>query len=162
MSNPYDTGNHKKASVLGPTLKFKGDLTANEDLLIQGKVEGSIKHTSNLTIGEEGKVKANVEAEFICVEGKVNGDLQGSKSVVVKDTADIEGNIYSPTVSLHEGSNFNGRIDMTGKERTLEESPKASQKVAADNRGTASKQVKNPDTTDSKVAVAKKRSASAA
>ena len=62
MSHPYDLGEKKKASILGPTLKFKGELTANEDLVIQGQVEGSIKHSSNLTIGEAGKLKANIEA----------------------------------------------------------------------------------------------------
>ena len=159
MSNPYDTGDHRKASVLGPTLKFKGDLTANEDLLIQGKVEGSIKHTSNLTIGEEGKVKANINAEFICVEGKVSGDLYGSKSVVVTATADIEGNIHSPTVSLLEGSTFNGKIDMTGKEQPQAETPKVSQdvKVTSDKKETAKTEV-----ADKPAAATRKRSASAA
>lgn len=159
MSNPYDTGKHKKESVLGPTLKFKGDLTASEDLLIQGKVEGSIKHTSNLTIGQEGKVKANIEAEFICVEGQVNGDLQGSKSVVVKDTANIDGNIYSPTVSLLEGSKFNGKIDMSGKERSQAETPRATKEPQAEKEV---QEKSKPDAADRKPAANRKRSASAA
>lgn len=115
MSDPYDSADRKKSSVLGPTLKFKGELSADEDLLIQGQVEGSIKHTSNLTIGKEGKVKANVSAAYIAVEGTVKGDLTGSQSVTVHETANIAGNIYSPTVSLLEGATFNGKIDMTGK-----------------------------------------------
>lgn len=159
MSNPYDTGKHKKESVLGPTLKFKGDLTAREDLLIQGKVEGSIKHTSNLTIGQEGKVKANIEAEFICVEGKVNGDLHGSKSVVVKNTANIDGNIFSPTVSLLEGSTFNGKIDMSGKKQPQAETPRASTDLQADSEP---QEKTKPDAADRKPAANRKRSASAA
>ncbi|MEM1262063.1 MAG: polymer-forming cytoskeletal protein [Pseudomonadota bacterium] len=111
MSNPYDSHNRKK-SVLGPTLKFKGELSADEDLLIQGQIEGNIRHSSNLTIGEEGKLKANVDAVYIAVEGEVRGDLRGSTSIIVKDTADIEGNIISPTVSLYEGATFNGSITM--------------------------------------------------
>lgn len=114
MSNPYDNSNATIKSVLGPTLKFKGELTAKEDLLIQGTVEGSIKHTSTLRIGEEGTVKANVTAEYISVEGKVKGDLTGNSSVKVHESAEIEGNIYSPSVSLLEGANFNGAVDMTG------------------------------------------------
>ena len=104
----------RKTSVIGPTLKFKGELTAEEDLLIQGRVEGSIKHTSTLRIGEEGTVKANVTAEYISVEGKVKGDLTGTSSVKVHEGAEIEGNIYSPSVSLLEGAMFNGSVDMTG------------------------------------------------
>ena len=112
MDNPYDHVRDRKSSVLGPTLKFKGELTADEDLLIQGRIEGSIKHSSSLTVGESGNVKANVSAEYIAVEGSVQGDLKGSKSVKVRDTAKIKGNIVSPKVSLVEGATFNGKIDM--------------------------------------------------
>jgi len=114
MSNPYDNTRDKNSSVLGPTLKFKGELTADEDLLIQGRIEGSIKHTSSLTIGESGHVKANVNAEYIAVEGRVDGDLNGGKSVKVRESAKITGNIVSPKVSLVEGATFNGKIDMDG------------------------------------------------
>jgi cytoskeletal protein CcmA (bactofilin family) len=117
MSNPYDTAKARKASVLGPTLKFKGELSADEDLLIQGSVEGSIRHTSSLTIGESGRIKADIAAEYVAVEGNVEGDINGSQSVTVRDTADISGNICSPTVSLIEGATFNGKIDMSGEAR---------------------------------------------
>ena len=115
MSNPYDTAKDRKASVLGPTLKFKGELSADEDLLIQGAVEGSIRHTSSLTIGESGRVKADIAAEYVAIEGNVEGDVHGSQSVTVRETADINGNICSPTVSLIEGATFNGKIDMSGE-----------------------------------------------
>lgn len=129
MSDPYDYGEKKRISVLGPTLSFKGELKAEEDLLIQGKIEGSIEHTSNLTIGEEGDVKADIKAEYIAVEGKVEGDLNGTKSIVIKDTANVEGNIYSPTVSLNEGSTFNGKIDMSGKKPATTQLPVTAEEV---------------------------------
>lgn len=125
MSNPYNNGNHGGSSVLGPTLSFKGELKADEDLLIRGKIEGSIQHSSNLKIGKEGKIKAKVNAEYIEVHGEVKGDLSGSKSVVVKDSANVSGNIYSPSVSLYEGAKFNGNIDMSGKTQPASKSPEA-------------------------------------
>ena len=115
MSNPYETAKQKQASVLGPTLKFKGELSADEDLLIQGQIEGTIKHKSSLTIGEEGRVRASVSAEVITVEGNVEGDLNGATSVAVRESAEVQGNIVSPSVSLFEGATFNGTIDMTGE-----------------------------------------------
>ena len=131
MSNPYDNAKATIKSVLGPTLKFKGELTAEEDLLIQGQVEGSIKHTSTLRIGEEGTVKANVVAEYISVEGKVKGDLTGKSSVKVHEGAEIEGNIYSPSVSLLEGAMFNGSVDMSGNGKSQSApAPKAEQQPA--------------------------------
>jgi cytoskeletal protein CcmA (bactofilin family) len=148
MSNPYDLGEKKSMSVLGPSLSFKGELRAEEDLLIQGKVEGSIEHTSNLTIGEQGKVKADVKAEFIAVEGKVTGDLTGTKSIVIKDTADVDGNIFSPTVSLHEGATFNGKIDMSGKEPAAKLSPEPKAEIeeaVAANDADKPVEAKNPN-----------------
>jgi len=114
MSNPYDAG-AKQTSILGPTISFKGELKAEEDLLIQGQIEGSITHTSSLTIGNEGNVKADIKAEYITVEGKVKGDMRGSKSVIITDSGNVNGNIFSPTVTLVEGATFNGSIDMSDK-----------------------------------------------
>ncbi len=114
MSNPYNSAT-ERASILGPTLFFKGDLTAEEDLLIQGRVEGSITHTQRLTVGPQGTVKANIKAQLIIVEGTVDGDLQAEKSVFVKETAKVCENIFAPTVSITEGANFSGSIDMDGK-----------------------------------------------
>ena len=84
-------------------------------MLIQGRVEGSITHTQRLTVGPHGTVKANISAQLIIVEGTVDGDLQAEKSVVVKETAKVCGNIYAPSVSILEGANFSGSIDMDGK-----------------------------------------------
>jgi cytoskeletal protein CcmA (bactofilin family) len=114
MSNPYNSAN-ERASILGPTLYFKGDLSAEEDLLIQGRVEGSITHTQRLTVGPQGTVKANIKAQLIIVEGTVDGDLTAEKSVFVKETAKVAGNIFAPTVSILEGANFSGSIDMDSK-----------------------------------------------
>ncbi len=114
MSNSH-TSATDRASILGPTLHFKGDLSADEDLLIQGHVEGSITHTQRLTIGAQGSVKANVRAQLIVVEGTVDGDLQAEKSIFVKETATVRGNIFSPVVSILEGASFSGNIDMDGK-----------------------------------------------
>lgn len=161
MSNPYDTAQPRKASVLGPTLKFKGELTAEEDLLIQGSIEGSIKHSSNLTIGESGRVKANVSAEYVAVEGNVEGDIHGTQSVTIRETANINGNISSPTVSLLEGATFNGNIDMTGKafekSRADSATAKAAEAVAAEPGG--GKEEASPPKKTEKVA---KKSADAA
>ena len=161
MSNPYDKPTSTTSSVLGPTLKFKGELTANEDLLIQGQIEGTINHTSSLTVGQEGKVKANVKAEYISIEGRVSGDLAGAKSVVVKEGADVKGNIYSPTVTLREGATFNGSIDMTGKEMPAAKAPEveAREESRTEQKADAAEKSRSDS---KKSSSSKKRSASAA
>lgn len=153
MSDPYDTPTHKTSSVLGPTLKFKGDLVAEEDLLIQGEVEGSIRHSSSLTIGEGGFVKADVSAEYIAVEGRVEGDLKGTKSVKVRVTAEIDGNIVSPKVALVEGAQFNGKIDMDSDPAAAGQSP-TKRNEAAKSEAVSSDEAPKPP--KSKSAAAKK------
>ena len=169
MSNPYNTSNYNGSSVLGPTLSFKGELRADEDLLIRGKIEGTIQHSSNLKIGKEGKIKAKVDAEYIEVHGEVKGDLSARKSVVVKDSANITGNIYSPSVSLYEGAKFNGNIDMSGKTQPASKSPEApSQSSEERNEPVVEKTAdtgKQPETSEKrgkKVKVAAKPAANAA
>ena len=111
MSNPYDNAT-ERVSVLGPTLHFKGELHADEELLIKGRIEGSITHSQRITVCPEGTVKANVHAQTIVVEGSLEGDLQAEKSVLVRETARLRGNITAPSVSIVEGAHFNGGIDM--------------------------------------------------
>lgn len=101
-------------SFIGPGLSFKGELHAQEDLIVQGRIEGSIKHAGHLTIGQQGNVKANINAKRITVEGAVEGDLLASEAVNVLATAKVRGNIFSPTVTLVEGARFTGSIDMEG------------------------------------------------
>ena len=119
MSNPYNNASDKM-STLGPTLVLKGELIAEEDLMLKGRVEGSIQHTANLKISQEGSVKGNVKAKHITVEGTVEGDLVGTESVTVQAAARVTGNIFSRNVSLIEGSRFKGSIDMDFEESAAE------------------------------------------
>jgi cytoskeletal protein CcmA (bactofilin family) len=100
-------------SVLGKTLVFKGELTANEDLLIQGRVEGSITHTaSHLAIGAHGDVKADITGRRVIIQGKLEGDVRATESIVVEVSANVRGNLYAPRITLKDGAKFRGSIDM--------------------------------------------------
>jgi len=101
-----------RASILGPTLRFKGELSAGEDLVIHGQVEGTVGPAPKVTIGPEAHVKAGVNADVIIVEGRVDGDLKAQASVVVRPKANVRGNIEAPLVNIAEGATFNGSIKM--------------------------------------------------
>lgn len=108
-----EAASERKLSVLGRSLVFKGELSAEEDLLIQGRVEGSIKHSAkNLTIGANGKVKADIDAHRVIVQGSVQGDIRGNDIVTVEPSANVQGNIFAPRVGLKDGAKFKGSIDM--------------------------------------------------
>jgi cytoskeletal protein CcmA (bactofilin family) len=115
VSNPYNTAT-ERMSVLGPTLRFKGELSAEEDLLIEGSVEGTIRHSQRITVGPKGKVKASISAALIIVEGTVEGDLHAQKSVKITDSADVRGNVRAPSVTITEGAKFNGGVEMESRQ----------------------------------------------
>ncbi len=101
-----------RASVLGPTLRFRGELSAQEDLIIQGSVEGSITHTQSLTVGTDGTMKGDIRARVIVIDGKVEGDLYATESVSIRATAKVKGNVFAPRVGITEGAFFQGQVDM--------------------------------------------------
>jgi cytoskeletal protein CcmA (bactofilin family) len=101
-----------RGSVLGPTLRFKGELSAQEDLVVQGSVEGSITHTQSLTMGADGSMKGDIRARVIVVDGKVEGDMYATESVIIRATAKVKGNVFAPRVAISDGAFFQGRIDM--------------------------------------------------
>jgi cytoskeletal protein CcmA (bactofilin family) len=102
----------RQVPVLGKTLLFRGELTAEEDVILQGRVEGSIRHARNLIIGTDGSVLGDVFASHLTVEGLVEGDLHCTEAVVVRATAQVRGNIFAPRVAIMEGALFNGRVEM--------------------------------------------------
>jgi len=106
----------RKTSVIGPTLKFKGELSANEDLIIEGEIEGTIAHQDkNLTVGKEGRVKADIDARTVEIYGKVEGDIHGEDIVKLAKSADVKGNIRCARIVMEDGAQFSGRIDMGQK-----------------------------------------------
>lgn len=102
----------EKMSVFGPTLRFKGELKAQEDLKIEGRIEGTIHHQQRVVVGAKGEVVATVSAGSIDVEGKVQGDMNAKKSIKVNSSAVVRGNLRAPSVSITEGANFNGSVTM--------------------------------------------------
>jgi cytoskeletal protein CcmA (bactofilin family) len=101
-----------RASVLGPTLRFRGELSAQEDLIVQGSVEGSITHTQSLTIGTDGSMTGNIRARVIVIDGKVDGDLYATESVNIRATAKVKGNVFAPRIAIQDGAFFQGQVEM--------------------------------------------------
>src|SRR5687768_16466386 len=103
----------RDAAVIGPSIHIDGDVRGEEDLLIEGEVSGTLNLKNNsLTIGPQGKVRADVYANSIYVDGYVEGDLYGSERVNIRKSAQVRGNITSPRVNLEYGAMFKGAIEM--------------------------------------------------
>jgi cytoskeletal protein CcmA (bactofilin family) len=109
---PQQRATATKGSTLGATLRFKGDLVADEDLVVQGQIEGSILHTRSLTIGSQGLVRGDIRARRIIVEGSVEGNLYALERATLRPSAIVRGDIYAAEIVIEDGASLNGRIDM--------------------------------------------------
>ena len=99
--------------MIGQTIKIKGTIEGDENLIIEGQVEGSVDLAQHdLTVGGSGNVKANLIAKTIKIDGKVNGDINGMEKVIVSKSGNVTGNIIAPRVTLEDGAKFKCSIDM--------------------------------------------------
>jgi cytoskeletal protein CcmA (bactofilin family) len=109
---PPVTATAQKPSVLGATLRFKGDLVADEDLVIEGQLEGSVLHTRCLTIGSSGKVSGDIRARRVIIEGQVNGNVHALENATLRAGAVLRGDLFARRVSIETGACIVGRVDM--------------------------------------------------
>jgi len=98
---------------IGKSVVIKGELSGSEDLTIEGHVEGRIDLKDNvLTIGPNGKIKAEIFAKAVVVLGEVTGNVTASEKVDIRDNGSVDGDIASPRVAIAEGAHFRGSVDM--------------------------------------------------
>ncbi len=98
---------------IGKSVVIKGELNGSEDLTIEGQVEGKIELRDHvLTIGPNGRIKAQVFAKAVVVLGKVSGNVSASEKVDIRESGSVEGDIVAPRVAIADGAYFRGSIDM--------------------------------------------------
>ena len=101
---------------IGKSVVIKGELNGSEDLTIEGHVEGTIQLRDHvLTIGPNGRIKAQVFAKAVIVLGEVTGNVTASDKVDIRDNGSVDGDIVSPRVAIAEGAHFRGSVDMQRK-----------------------------------------------
>jgi cytoskeletal protein CcmA (bactofilin family) len=101
---------------IGKSVVIKGELNGSEDLTIEGHVEGTIQLRDHvLTIGPNGRIKAQVFAKSVIVLGEVTGNVTASDKVDIRDNGSVDGDIVSPRVAIAEGAHFRGSVDMQRK-----------------------------------------------
>ena len=134
-------------ATIGPSIFIKGDLSGEEDLVIEGRVEGRVDlKQNNVTVGKNGRVKADVFGKVVVVEGEVDGNVFAREQAILRQSGSIRGNITAPRVILEDGSRFKGSIDMeppkemgggTPPVRHVEPTPEANRPEAAGVKATA-------------------------
>jgi len=131
---------------IGKSVIIKGELSGSEDLTIEGQVEGKIELRQNvLTIGPNGKIKAQVFAKSIIVQGEVHGNVTATERVDIRDNGSVDGDLSAPRVAIADGAHFRGAIDMQrqgvkadGKPESKPETGKAAETKPATSSSTSS------------------------
>ena len=100
--------------TIGPSVLIRGELSATDDLTIEGQVEGKIAlHGNALTIGPSARIEAQVVAKVVNVSGKVEGDITAIEAINILDTATVNGALSAPCVGIEEGASFRGEVDIS-------------------------------------------------
>ena len=108
-----NTTKPRSTAMIGPSIEIKGTVTGDEDLVIQGKVEGTVDLGAHeVTVGESGKVNADITARTVRIDGEVSGDIRGIEKVLISKSGNVRGNITAPRMTLEDGAIFKGAIDM--------------------------------------------------
>ena len=117
---------------IGKSVVIKGELNGSEDLTIEGQVEGTIQLRDHvLTIGANGRIKAQVFAKAVIVLGEVTGNVTASDKVDIRDNGSVDGDIVAPRVAIAEGAHFRGSVDMQRKGAATQPAAKPAAAAAA-------------------------------
>jgi len=115
---------HEELASIGKSIVINGELSGSEDLTVEGQVEGKIELRDHvLTVGSNGRIKAQVSAKAIVVFGQVTGNLSATEKVDIKENGSVDGDIVAPRVAIADGSHFRGSIDMQRKEQSSSKQP---------------------------------------
>jgi len=107
-----------KSTVMGEKTRFVGKIDTDEPLVIQGPVEGEIKSSSEVEVGETGVVKANISAKSIVIAGRVTGDCTATDRLEIRAAGKLTGSIKAARIAIADGATFKGTSQMTPGART--------------------------------------------
>lgn len=106
----------KNQAMIGSSIRIEGNLSGGEDLFVEGQIDGKIElDQHNVTIGTNGRIKADIHGRSITVMGEVKGNLYGVEQIILRKSSKVRGNLFAARVSLEDGADFKGSIDMTSK-----------------------------------------------
>lgn len=106
------TATRPPACVLGQQITVRGTLTGEEDLIVEGRIEGSVSLAGHLIVAQSGVLEADLDVQSIEVHGEVRGDIVASQSITIDKGANVTGNVRAPRVIIHDGAQFQGAVEM--------------------------------------------------
>lgn len=132
-----------RSAVIGPGIHINGDISGDENLVIEGRVDGKVRLGNHqVDIGQSGLVNADITAKVIKIAGEVRGDMKGTEKVVISQTGNVHGNIVAPRMTLEDGAIFKGSIDMDPGEPAQPKASKPPKKAVENKAGSTAEPTK--------------------
>ena len=120
-------------TFIGAKMIISGELNSSKLIQIEGRMEGKIKSSVMVVIGEAGRVKAKIEAANVSIRGKLEGDCTASDKIEITRTGKVFGNLCAPRIAVAEGAIFKGASQMTvNEERSAPAEPEAAEPEVAE------------------------------
>jgi cytoskeletal protein CcmA (bactofilin family) len=120
----------EKMAAVGRTMRVKGEMYSDEELYLDGEVEGTIEVRARLTIGPNGKVKADVKAKELVVRGSIQGKVEAADRIAIMKGASIVGDVKTAGIVIEDGAYFKGPIDILRPEAKQPESASSTGSMA--------------------------------
>lgn len=111
------------AAAIGPSMYIKGEIRVREELLVDGEVEGRVESASLLTVGPNGKIRANIKAREVLIFGSVRGDVEVSQKIAIRGQGSLIGNVKTGGISIDDGAYFKGSIDILRSDPAVSPTP---------------------------------------
>ena len=103
----------RAGGTIGASMTVKGEVYSQEELHVDGEIQGSIELRHRLTVGPNGKIRANVTAKEVVVQGSIQGNVQSAEKIIIRDKGSLVGDIKTAGIVIEDGAYFKGSIDIT-------------------------------------------------
>jgi cytoskeletal protein CcmA (bactofilin family) len=120
----------RQKAIIGPSMHIKGEIRSDEELVVDGEVEGIVESGSLLTIGRNGKLRANIRAKEVIIFGSVKGNIEAIERLAIREQGSLVGDIKTATISIDDGAYFKGSIDISRPEPKVTAKPVKSEAKA--------------------------------
>jgi cytoskeletal protein CcmA (bactofilin family) len=123
---------NRAGGTIGASMTVKGEVYSREELHVDGEIQGSIEMHHRLTVGPNGKIRANVKAKEVIVQGSIQGDVQSADKIIIRDKGSLVGDIKTAGIVIEDGAYFKGSIDITKIDVTPKNAPAQVMTAAAE------------------------------
>jgi len=113
----------RAGGMIGASMTVKGEVYSREELHVDGEIQGSVELQHRLTVGPNGKIRANVKGKEVVVQGSIQGNVQSAEKIIIREKGSLVGDIKTAGIVIEDGAYFKGSIDIAKGETSQKPAP---------------------------------------